>query len=82
MSFSADGDGALSSYIPFDPVLDLPVDEWELSPDLVALQEPLGSGNFGEVYKALVTKPSGFLVAAVKVLKSIYVHYMQMCSHM
>ena len=73
MSFSVDGDGALSNYIPSDPVFDLPVDEWELSPDLVALQEPLGSGNFGEVYKALVTKPSGFIVAAVKVLKSTYI---------
>ena len=61
------------SYIPSIPVLDLPVDEWELSPDLVALQEPLGSGNFGEVYKALVTKPSGFIVAAVKVLKRVYI---------
>ena len=72
MSYSAEGDGAVS-YIPSIPVMDLPTDEWELPPDLVVLQEPLGSGNFGEVYKAFVTKPSGFIVAAVKVLKGTYV---------
>ena len=69
VGFSMDGGDGTLSYIPSLPVVDLPIDEWELSPDLVALQEPLGSGNFGEVYKALVTKPSGLIVAAVKLLK-------------
>lgn len=60
--------------------MDLPTDEWELSPDLVVLQEPLGSGNFGEVYKAVVTKPAEFIVAAVKVLKGMYIHvYAYIC---
>jgi len=36
----------------------------------VVLQEQLGSGNFGEVYKAIVTRVSaGPTLAAVKVLK-------------
>jgi len=77
VTFSADGDG-VEYYVPSVPVLDLPIDEWELSPDLVALQEPLGSGNFGEVYKALVTNSSGLTVAAVKVLKRMYMH---ICMH-
>ena len=49
---------------------ELPIDEWELSPDVVVLQEQLGSGNFGEVFKAVVTRISaGPTLAAVKVLR-------------
>jgi len=53
-----------------DIVDQLPIDEWEKSPDVVVLQEQLGSGNFGEVYKAIVTKTStGPTLGAVKLLK-------------
>jgi len=39
----------------------------------VVLQEQLGSGNFGEVYKAIVTCVSaGPTLAAVKVLKGSF----------
>ena len=55
----------------FDLVDQLPIDEWELSPDVVVLKEQLGSGNFGEVFKAIVTRTSaGPTLVAVKVLKS------------
>ncbi|XP_065897347.1 uncharacterized protein [Dysidea avara] len=54
----------------------LPIDEWELSPDVVVLKEQLGSGNFGEVYKATVTSAVPTL-AAVKVLRAGSEHSMK-----
>ena len=36
---------------------ELALDEWELDPDDVAMQNLLGTGNFGEVYKAMLSGP-------------------------
>jgi len=70
-----------TDFMPDIPVVDLPTDEWELSPDLVVLQEPLGSGNFGEVYKAFVTRSSRLIVSAVKILKGTCIHmYKHACT--
>ncbi|XP_065897318.1 uncharacterized protein [Dysidea avara] len=35
----------------------LALDEWELDPDAVVMQNLLGTGNFGEVYKAMISGP-------------------------
>jgi len=35
----------------------LELDEWELNPDAVVMQNLLGTGNFGEVYKAMLSGP-------------------------
>jgi len=35
----------------------LAFDEWELDPDAVVMQNLLGTGNFGEVYKAMLSGP-------------------------
>ena len=37
--------------------IELPPDDWELDPDAVVMQNLLGTGNFGEVYKAALTGP-------------------------
>ena len=37
--------------------IELPTDEWELNPDAVVMQNLLGTGNFGEVYKAVLSGP-------------------------
>lgn len=37
--------------------IELPTDDWELDPDAVVMQNLLGTGNFGEVYKAALTGP-------------------------
>ena len=35
----------------------LPTNDWELDPDAVVMQNLLGTGNFGEVYKAALSGP-------------------------
>ena len=37
--------------------IELPTDEWEIDPDAVVMQNLLGTGNFGEVYKAIISEP-------------------------
>jgi len=37
--------------------IELPTDEWELDPEAVVMQNLLGTGNFGEVYKAVLSGP-------------------------
>ena len=37
--------------------IELPTDDWELDPDAVVMQNLLGTGNFGEVYKAALSGP-------------------------
>ena len=39
-----------------DPQL-LDIDEWEISPSGVIMEDPLGEGAFGEVYKGVVKGP-------------------------
>ena len=35
------------------------VDEWEIAVDLLQLQEVIGKGAFGAVWKALLSEPDG-----------------------
>lgn len=39
--------------------VELPTDEWELDPDAVVMENLLGTGNFGEIYKAILSGPMG-----------------------
>ena len=40
-------------------LLNLEVDEWEIAVDRLQLQEVIGRGAFGAVWKALLNKPDG-----------------------
>ena len=40
-------------------LLNLEVDEWEIAVDRLQLQEVIGRGAFGAVWKALLNEPDG-----------------------
>ena len=64
--------------VPMEPVISFEPDSWELNPDSITMENLLGEGSFGQVYKGVLRGPirtPGYeantsLTVAVKLLAS------------